>query len=357
MIGIYKITNNKNGKSYIGQSNHIKRRWKDHRTRAFQSTSNQYNSHLYRAIREYGIDNFSFEVLEECSLEQLDEKEKYYIQFYDTYKNGYNLTEGGDSGTSSILSREQADEIVDLLRTSSLSHREIAEDYRVSTATISGINCGYNWHNNELEYPIRDGNKVRYVNGGQYSPNETKSKEIKLRHTNFPMRCIYKNKTVKKYFCSCGNLITKKDGLCVSCARAKTRIVERPPIETIIEQVATLGFEATGRIYGISGNSIKKWLKVAGKPHLLNEVKQLYGNYSPPKEKKIIEKYEGNIIISKDGSEVITLLGLQSVIDYIVLKKLTLADRNRISDGIRRVLSGKRNTYLGLSFEYCWDIA
>lgn len=359
MIGIYKITNNKNGKSYIGQSNHIKRRWKDHRTRAFQSTSNQYNSHLYRAIREYGLDSFSFKVLEECPLEQLDEREKYYVQFYDTYKNGYNLTEGGDSGTSSILSREQVDEIVELLQTSSLSHREIAEDYGVSTATISGINCGYNWHNDELTYPIRDGDKVRYVNGEQYSPNEAKvkSKITKLSYTNCSVSRIHKYKPMKKYSCSCGNLITKKDGLCVSCARIKARVVERPSIDIIIEQVATIGFEATGRIYGVSGNSVKKWLKVAGKPYLLNEVKQLYGNYKPPKEKRVVEKYEGYIVVSKNGSKIITFLGLQNVIDYIILEKLTSADRNRISEGVRRVLNGKRDTYLGLSFEYCWDIA
>ena len=69
MIGIYKITKKENGKSYIGQSNDIERRIKEH----------QYKTDLAieLAIRKYGIDAFNYEVLEQCSLEELDAKEIY----------------------------------------------------------------------------------------------------------------------------------------------------------------------------------------------------------------------------------------------------------------------------------------
>ena len=66
MIGIYKITNKINGKCYIGQSINIKQRWKGHRKDAFWLNGPDYQYPLYKAIRKYGIENFSFEVIEEC---------------------------------------------------------------------------------------------------------------------------------------------------------------------------------------------------------------------------------------------------------------------------------------------------
>lgn len=105
MVGIYKITNNKNGKVYIGQSISIENRWKTHRTAPFNANSSQYSSPLYRAIRKYGLSEFSFEVLEECAINTLDEREKYYIQLYRAGDSdyGYNLTYGGSCGIVNTL--------------------------------------------------------------------------------------------------------------------------------------------------------------------------------------------------------------------------------------------------------------
>lgn len=86
MIGIYKITKKDNGKSYIGQSNNIERRIKEHKYKT--------DIPIEIAIQKYGIDAFTYEILEECSLEELDEKEKYWIAYYNTYKGfGYNRNE------------------------------------------------------------------------------------------------------------------------------------------------------------------------------------------------------------------------------------------------------------------------
>lgn len=52
---------------------------------------------LYRAFKKYNLENFTFEILEECSTNELNDREKYWIQFYDTYRNGYNQTIGGNS--------------------------------------------------------------------------------------------------------------------------------------------------------------------------------------------------------------------------------------------------------------------
>ena len=101
MIGIYKITNLINNNAYIGLSTNIKARWSSHRSNGFNSNSQEYNYPLYRAFRKYGIENFAFEVLEELEeaedLDLLCQKERYWIDFYDTFKNGYNQTAGGDA--------------------------------------------------------------------------------------------------------------------------------------------------------------------------------------------------------------------------------------------------------------------
>lgn len=88
IIGIYKITKKINGKSYIGQSNDIERRLAEHKYKR--------DLPVEIAIQKYGIDAFSYEVIEECESSQLDEREKYWIAYYNTYKGfGYNCSEGG----------------------------------------------------------------------------------------------------------------------------------------------------------------------------------------------------------------------------------------------------------------------
>ena len=69
MIGIYKWENLINGKIYIGQSINISQRKHDHELRAFShyETNKEWNKALYCAMRKYGLENFSFEVLEECT--------------------------------------------------------------------------------------------------------------------------------------------------------------------------------------------------------------------------------------------------------------------------------------------------
>lgn len=92
MIGIYKITNKLNGKVYIGQSKNIERRWKDH-------LKAKDNFPIHRAIRKYGKEAFTFEVILECSLEDLNLQEQLYIKIYDSVINGYNCTWGGGVGS------------------------------------------------------------------------------------------------------------------------------------------------------------------------------------------------------------------------------------------------------------------
>ena len=97
--GIYKITNKLNNKCYIGKSSNIEERWKYHKLRCFDEK--EWNKPLYRAFRKYGVENFSFEIIEELNDYEKESnlKEQYWIQYYNCYgDNGYNATLGGDGG-------------------------------------------------------------------------------------------------------------------------------------------------------------------------------------------------------------------------------------------------------------------
>lgn len=93
MTGIYKITNTINNKIYIGQSVRIKDRWNEH-----CNPSPNKHSIISQAIKKYGKENFTFEVIEECSQDQLDEREVFWIKYYNSFEDGYNLTRGGSHG-------------------------------------------------------------------------------------------------------------------------------------------------------------------------------------------------------------------------------------------------------------------
>ena len=90
--GIYKIENLVNNKIYIGQSIEIEKRWKKH-------LSSQDDFLIHKAIRKYGKNNFNFTILEECKPNQLDEKECFWIKYYNSLvPKGYNMISGGSNG-------------------------------------------------------------------------------------------------------------------------------------------------------------------------------------------------------------------------------------------------------------------
>lgn len=99
MIGIYKITNTKNNKVYIGKSSDIERRWKEH-IRHSKDEFTKEKPPIHRAINKYGVDSFIFQIIEECDEESLNDREVFYINLYDSRnkEKGYNITMGGDGG-------------------------------------------------------------------------------------------------------------------------------------------------------------------------------------------------------------------------------------------------------------------
>lgn len=94
VCGIYKITNQLTQECYIGQSVNIATRWSDHIKAGVGAKEVSNTNKLYTAMRNDGIENFSFELLLECPRDELNEQEKYFIELYQSNVLGYNSTSG-----------------------------------------------------------------------------------------------------------------------------------------------------------------------------------------------------------------------------------------------------------------------
>ena len=91
--GIYKVTNIDTHEAYIGKSVKIADRWQNH-VKAASGLGGVAESQFQRALKKYGIDKFTWEIVEEVGKDELTEKEKYWIKFYNTKQYGYNEREG-----------------------------------------------------------------------------------------------------------------------------------------------------------------------------------------------------------------------------------------------------------------------
>ena len=195
MVGIYKITNQINGHSYIGLSTHIEDRWDYHKDP--YNWDREKDKALYIAIKKYGIDNFNFEILEECSPEQLSEKEKFYIAKYDTFYNGYNMTAGGEDnqGESHPGHKLLQADIIDIrTRYDNLERRKDVYDLyknRIGESGFSKIWKGETWKTVMMEVYTPE-NKLYHLHdtankgssNGRARLTEEDVKQIRLRRKN-----------------------------------------------------------------------------------------------------------------------------------------------------------------------------
>lgn len=135
-MGLIYMRTSPSGKSYIGQTNKSEEdRWKEHCYEASNPKHCNYNSKLNKAIRKYGHNNFSIKILEICDNEHLNDREQYWINYYDTYTNGYNSTLGG-GGT-----QKYSDDIILKLWNEGLNQRQISEKLSCDRTSLNKRIC------------------------------------------------------------------------------------------------------------------------------------------------------------------------------------------------------------------------
>lgn len=201
MIGIYKITNNINGKIYIGQSNNIQRRFSEHQNRGATS-----RIPVDIAIQRYGKENFSFEIIEECSIEQLNQKETYWITYFNSIENGYNCSVGGDQQSigsnngRAILTENE----VKFIRTAYNNHERRKDVYehfkdKITFSSFARIWDGTSWAHIMPEV-LTEENKRYYskeATNGEKSSNAKLTDEevikIRERYVSENAKTIYKD--------------------------------------------------------------------------------------------------------------------------------------------------------------------
>lgn len=177
MCGIYKIQNNINGKIYIGKSINIKHRWSEHKRDSLVDDEKWENNYrgvqtpIHKAIRKYGVENFTFEVVEICEKEQLNEREIYWIkQLNLTNKNiGYNVTLGGDgyrcgggeNAPGCKITKVESEIIKQKLK-ERWTVKEIQKLVPLATSgMVHSINYGLSWFDENEIYPISRDNGHR----------------------------------------------------------------------------------------------------------------------------------------------------------------------------------------------------
>ena len=181
MTGIYKIENLLNGKIYIGQSINIEDRWKRHLFDSRPSKLSEKSSVIHKAIGKYGAENFKFFVVEECQAEDLDDREIYWIDFYDSYYNGYNCTKGGSRNVDHFKKRVYYYDLKGNYLGTFESVKEAAATLDIMPLSISNCCLGKNNSTHGFQFSYIDGPKgpVLQTNGaakvvGQF----TKSGEL-----------------------------------------------------------------------------------------------------------------------------------------------------------------------------------
>lgn len=160
---IYKISNDVNNKVYIGLTTRsLEQRWKEHTIYNIND-----DSLIHRAMRKYGVEHFFIELIEECENNMLQEKEKYWIKYYNSYQCGYNMTLGGENISENFKIPFYKYSLSGMFLKEYNSITEAAKELNIDSVTnlcycASGkiqTSYGYRWSYEKKEYlePLNSG--------------------------------------------------------------------------------------------------------------------------------------------------------------------------------------------------------
>lgn len=177
MIGIYKITS-PIGRVYIGQSINIKRRFYDYKLKRCKSQTKLYNS-----FNKHGVDNHKLEIIEECSIDRLNERERYWQEYYDSINKytGLNCLLTSCDNKRMILSNETKSKISRTLkgRKQSLSHIENARKGRIGIKKSEETKNKIRISNTGKKRSDQFKEKMRIINTGKKQSKYTIEKRFK----------------------------------------------------------------------------------------------------------------------------------------------------------------------------------
>lgn len=208
MIGIYKITKISNGKMYIGQSNNIERRFKEH-----QSVGKQSRIPVDAAIQKYGVHAFTYEILEECPVEKLNEREQYWIKYYDAVNKGYNCSKGGSQqsvGENNGRAKLTEKDVIKIRKAyaAHLKQKDVYKEFedKITFGHFQNIWQGRVWPNVMPEVFTKE-NKDYYVyenslgeNGDSAALTNNEVIKLRKRYVNETAKEIYKDYKDKMSF-------------------------------------------------------------------------------------------------------------------------------------------------------------
>lgn len=200
MIGIYKITEKENPNMfYVGKSNDIERRFKEHKTKTYEQSRIPFDGY----IKEKGIDAFIYEVLEECKIEELSEKEKYWVDKLNAKASG-NKFDGGlrDVIGSHNPNAKLTEEDVKKIRIAYNNHRrqkDVYEEYKdiITFQSFQNVWQGRSWSHimpevfteENKQYYKTEQSKGEQGTGAKFTNEEVLN--IRKRYVNESAKNIY----------------------------------------------------------------------------------------------------------------------------------------------------------------------
>lgn len=210
--GIYCIENMINNKKYIGQSTNINDRWRRHKGELNRGVHD--NDYLKKSWNKNGENNFKFYVLEYCNVDELDDKERYYIDLYNALNRdcGYNLKTGGqDNGV--CASEYVRNKISSALKRAYSENEDLRQQSRE--------NALKQWANPEIKAKILGENNGMYgrhhTEDAKQKMSEKKKGKPSTKRNTTPVLCIELNKVFDCAATAANELSTWSGGILEVC--------------------------------------------------------------------------------------------------------------------------------------------